>query len=298
MTEHCSSCGSELISNAKFCNACGQAVAPAEEAPSPEPLPGDRTGGGVRRWFAGASSRWTAMLVVCVVLAVCLVGVGTWLALAGNGEEEEGTPTARGSPPAGAVGATGTPGATASPGAQVSPTPPGAVAASVDDDPYLGPMDAPVTIIEFSDFECPFCKRFRDETLDQLLQTYEGKIRFVFRDFPVHGESAVKIAEAAECAHDQGKFWEYHDKLLGNQPALDVTSLKSYASDLGLDAAVFNDCLDTGKHTAEVQKDSQDARTLGVKGVPTFFINGVLVEGAQPFSVFQQVIDAALTEKE
>jgi protein-disulfide isomerase len=292
MTQYCSYCGNELAPNAKFCGNCGQAVAamPQEEGPSPQAPPSER-----RRRGVGAP--WNAILVVSVVLAVSLVGVAAWLGLTRSGEEEEAVPAAPTWAAAGAVGATGTPGATASPRAKVSPTPPGAGAASVDDDPYLGPMDAPVTIIEFSDFECPYCKRFRDETLDQLLQAYEGKIRFVFRDFPVHGESAVKMAEAAECAHDQDRFWEYHDKLFSNQSALDVASLKSYASDLGLDAAVFNDCLDTGKHTAEVQKDSQDAQTLGVNGVPTFFINGVLIEGAQPFSAFQQVIDAALIEE-
>ena len=142
------------------------------------------------------------------------------------------------------------------------------------------------------------------QTLPQIQQAYEGKIRFVFRNFVVHGQPAVKAAEAALCADDQDKFWEYHDKLWENfqtssqqaQTGVDalVSALKGYASDLGLDTATFNDCLDTGKHTAEVQKDSQDARSYGVTGTPAFFINGRMVKGAQPFSVFQQVIDAAL----
>jgi protein-disulfide isomerase len=131
--------------------------------------------------------------------------------------------------------------------------------------------------------------------LPQIKQAYEGKIRFVFRNLAVHGQPAVKAAEATLCANDQGKFWEYHDLLFANQGALDVASLKSYAAQLGLDTATFNQCLDGGEKTAEVQKDSQDARSYGATGTPAFFINGRLVSGAQPFSVFQQAIDAALT---
>jgi len=153
------------------------------------------------------------------------------------------------------------------------------------------------------------------QTLPQIEQTYEGKVRFVYRDFPVHGEPAAKISEAAECADDQDKFWEYHDKLWEEYNTLVAhyqtisedaetgmndlaTSLKGYASDLGLDTAAFDECLDSGKYTSEVQKDSQDARAYGVTGTPAFFINGQLVSGAQPFSVFQQVIDAALEKAE
>jgi protein-disulfide isomerase len=146
------------------------------------------------------------------------------------------------------------------------------------------------------------------QTLPQIEQAYEGKVRFVYRDFPVHGEPTVKMAEAAECADDQGKFWEYHDKLWETFSASSeqaqigtdalVTALKGYASDLGLDTAAFDECLDSGKYTSEVQKDSQDARAYGVTGTPAFFVNGQLVSGAQPFSVFQQVIDAALEKAE
>ena len=133
------------------------------------------------------------------------------------------------------------------------------------------------------------------QTLPQIKQAYEGKIRFVFRNFPVHGDPAVKAAEATLCANDQGKFWEYHDLLFANQSALDVASLKGYAAQLGLDTAIFDQCLDGGEKTAEVQKDAQDGASYGVKSTPTFFINGRLASGAQPFSVFQQAIDIALT---
>jgi protein-disulfide isomerase len=118
----------------------------------------------------------------------------------------------------------------------------------------------------------------------------------VYRDFPLNSihQYAQKAAEATECADDQDSFWEYHDLVFVNQSALDVASLKGYAAELGLDTATFNDCLDAGEQTAEVEKDSQDAQSYGLSSTPAFFINGVLVSGAKPFSAFQQVIDAAL----
>jgi protein-disulfide isomerase len=133
----------------------------------------------------------------------------------------------------------------------------------------------------------------------------------VYRDFPlinIH-QYAQKAAEASECADDQGKFWEYHDLLFANQAALDVDSLKGYAADLGLDTDTFNDCLDGGKQTAEVEKDAQDAQSYGAGGTPAFFVNGQLVSGAKPFEDypdqsgtmqpgFKSIIDAALKEAE
>ncbi len=116
------------------------------------------------------------------------------------------------------------------------------------------------------------------------------------RDFPlstIH-PFAQKASEATECADDQGKFWEYHDLLFANPSALDVDSLKGYAGQLGLDTGTFNECLDSGEYEQEVLQDMQDGRASGVTGTPAFFINGQLLSGAQPFSVFQQVIDAAL----
>jgi protein-disulfide isomerase len=181
---------------------------------------------------------------------------------------------------------------------QATATPPPVVAASVDDDPAWGPEDAPVTIIEFSDFQCPFCSRFFTQTYPQIKQEYEGQVRFVYRDFPLTSlhENAQKAGEAAECADDQGKFWDYHDMMFNNATALDVTSLKSYAGQVGLDAEAFNQCLDSGKYTEEVQKDYQDGISYGVTGTPAFFINGVSIIGAQPYANFKAVIDAALQE--
>jgi len=192
---------------------------------------------------------------------------------------------------------------------QNQPTARATVPPTADDDTFLGPADAPVTIIEFSDFQCPFCKRFRDQTLDQILQTYEGRVRLVYRDFPltsIHLWAEV-AAEAGECADEQGKFWPYHDLTFANQTTLNqqlqargldgvLGSLKGYAAQLGLDTAAFNDCVDSGKYTQEVQKDYDDGLAAGVTGTPAFYINGRQVIGAQPFASFQAAIDAALQQ--
>jgi len=180
------------------------------------------------------------------------------------------------------------------------PTPtPSTVQVSVDDDPAKGSASAPVTIIEFSDFECPFCSRFYSNTLDQIDEEYikTGKVRFVYRDFPLSGHrNAQKAAEGAECADEQGKFWEMHDKIFDNQRAMTVPDLKQYAQELGLNTAQFNDCLDSGKMAEEVQKDYQDGLSYGVTGTPGFFVNGIPLKGAQPFSAFQQIIEQELNK--
>lgn len=165
---------------------------------------------------------------------------------------------------------------------------------SADDDPQKGPANAKVTIIEFSDFQCPFCARAQP-TLEQIFQTYGSKVRLVYRDFPLSfHQNAQKAAEAAECADEQGKFWEYHDILFANQNALDTESLKKYAAELKLDSQKFNSCLDSGKYGQEVKKDFSDGQSAGVQGTPAFFINGRLVSGAQPFENFKAIIDEEL----
>lgn len=170
---------------------------------------------------------------------------------------------------------------------------------SVDNDPVKGLEDAPVTIVEFSDFECPFCARFVKETLPKIEENYikTGKVKFVFRDFPLpFHPNAQKAHEAAECAREQGKFWEYHDILFKNTQALSVSDLKNYANELGLDTIKFNECLDSGRKTEEVEKDLQDGQNYGVQGTPTFFINGIQIVGAQPYSVFEQIIEQELNK--
>lgn len=177
-------------------------------------------------------------------------------------------------------------------------TPPAIVDVSADDDPAWGPADAKVTVIEFSDFQCPYCRRFHDETLPQLRQMYGDRIRFVYRDLPLTSLHAFAqgAAEAAECADEQGKFWEYHDLLFQNQTALQPADLKAYAARLGLNQSAFDACVDSHKYADEVNADVQAASDAAITGTPTFFINGRRLVGAQPLSAFQQAIDAALQQ--
>jgi len=181
--------------------------------------------------------------------------------------------------------------------AQPSPTA-GIVQVSADDDPAIGPPDAPVLIVEFSDFQCSYCARFATETLGQILDAYGDQVRLVFRDFPLTSmhTHAQKAAEASQCAYEQGEYWEYHDLLFQNQQALDVDSLKGYAQQLGLDTDAFNECLDSGQYSSEVQNDLTQGQSYGVTGTPTFFINGHLLRGAKPFSDFQAMIEEELSQ--
>ena len=163
------------------------------------------------------------------------------------------------------------------------------------DAPALGPANAKVTVIEFSDFECPFCRQWQQEVYPQLMAAYGDKIRFVYRNFPLSGHaSAIPAAEASLCANEQGKYWEYHDKLFSMELPLETASYQKYASDLGLDTSKFNTCLSTHRYLAKIQADVDFATKLGVDQTPTFFIDGLAVLGAQPFSFFQQVIDQEL----
>ena len=158
------------------------------------------------------------------------------------------------------------------------------------DDPTRGPVDAPIMLVEFSDFQCPFCQRATG-TLAELIDRYEDQIQFVYKDYPLasHPE-AFKAAEAGNCAHEQGMFWELHDKMFVSQDALDVPSLTTYASELGLDAAAFSACLDEGRYTQRVQRDLQIGQLYGVSSTPTVFINGRPVMGAAPIETFDQII--------
>jgi protein-disulfide isomerase len=173
---------------------------------------------------------------------------------------------------------------------------PTVVEVSADDDPAIGPSDAPIQIVEFSDFRCPYCARFQNQTLTPLLEAYEGQIRFVYRDFPVVG--GEEAALAAECADDQGMFWEYHDLLFENQSALGSTdALYDLAGQLDLDMDTFRPCLEDQVYAGEIQKDFTDGVSYGVGGTPAFFINGRPIYGAQPLAAFRQVIDEILAEQ-
>ncbi len=167
---------------------------------------------------------------------------------------------------------------------------------SADDDPAIGPADAAVVIIAFSDFSCPHCANFALNTLPRLIEAYGDRVRFVFRDAPILGPTSGWAALAAECADDQGKFWEYHDLLFANQRSLSRENLTAYAQQLELDTAVFDACVDNQTHLEELQKDLADAQAVGLSGTPTFFINGRRVVGAQPFEVFVEIIEAELAQ--
>jgi protein-disulfide isomerase len=162
--------------------------------------------------------------------------------------------------------------------------------------PSRGPENAKVTVVEFTDYECPFCKRHFNETYHALLDEYEGRIRYVVRNFPIATihPSAPKAAEAAECAFEQGKFWEYHDGLFGIAASLDVESLKQQATNVGLDRGRFDQCVDSGAKAQVVREDIEDGRRYGVTGTPTFFINGEKLVGARSLDGFRQIIDDKL----
>lgn len=170
--------------------------------------------------------------------------------------------------------------------------------------PTKGSIDAPVIMVEFTDFQCSFCTRFALNTLPLIEEAYikTGKVKIVFRNFAFLGPASQLAAQAGECAHEQRRFWEYHDKLFADslaqgRSAFSKDNLKRLATKLGLDSEAFNQCLDSGKYLEEVQNDRAEGERLGVRGVPWFFINGREVVGAQPFSVFQQIIEEELKKR-
>ena len=188
------------------------------------------------------------------------------------------------------------------------PTP--IVKISADDDPVIGDPNATISIIEFSDFQCPFCARFHIQTLPSILEEYvdQGKVKLVFRDFPIQNihPNALPASVAAECANEQGKFKEMHDKLFDNQQewsGLEMTKtvllFSQYALEIGVEQEIFDSCLTSGKYIEEIRNDLNDGRDYGVSGTPGFFIGNdqvgyVELKGAQPFESFKKVIDAQL----
>ncbi len=163
--------------------------------------------------------------------------------------------------------------------------------------PSRGASGAPILMIEFSDFQCPFCLRAH-ATVDQVLKIYGDRIRFVYRHYPLPNHpNARPAAEAAACAADQDKFWPYHDRLFEQPSKLSDIDLKQHAVDLGLDASKFNSCVDSRKFKALVDADTKDGEEAGVNGTPAFFINGRMLSGAQPFESFKRIIDEELASK-
>jgi len=169
-------------------------------------------------------------------------------------------------------------------------------ASRLADDPALGPATAPVTIVEYGDFGCPACRAWHNaHILDRVIAAYGDRVRFVWRDFPVITPQSPKAAEAAQCAHDQGRFWEYHDLLFARAPAIAVSELKAYAAEIGSDTATFNQCLDSGQHAATVDHDLRDAFARGFRGTPSFLVNDQPLAGPPSFSILQSLIEQILT---
>jgi protein-disulfide isomerase len=163
--------------------------------------------------------------------------------------------------------------------------------------PSRGPANAPIELVEFSDFQCPFCQQ-ANPTVERVLKTYGDKIKFVYRHYPLPSHpNARPAAEAASCAGEQGKFWEFHDRLFANPSQLTDAALKEHAAALSLDTTAFNKCFDSHQMTPRVDTDVQEAESVGVTGTPAFFINGRPLEGAQPFDAFKRVIDEELARK-
>jgi protein-disulfide isomerase len=160
--------------------------------------------------------------------------------------------------------------------------------------PVKGPRQAAVTIVEFSDFQCPFCANAQ-AVVRRVLERYPGDVKLVYRHFPLERHAQAKLAaEASECAARQGKFWEYHDQLFASAPDLTRTRLQSLAEMVGLEPQGFSTCLDSGASAARVAEDLDAGKKAGVVGTPTFFVNGRMLEGAQPFAAFEKIVDLYL----
>ncbi len=240
--------------------------------------------------FSKLSKNPTPVLVILLVVAAFLIGsLFTKVSyLEKGGGTVSGTQigtTAPSRPPA------GTPGPTVSIDK----------AGGVGHLPSLGNKNAKVEVIEFGDFQCPFCGRFYTDVEKQLIKDYvdTGKVKFAFRHYAFLGQESTSAAEASECANEQNKFWEYHNYLYENQKgenqgAFSKDNLKSFATTLGLNASQFNTCLDSGKYTKNVTNDFADGQKAGVNGTPATFVNGQLVSGAQPFASFKTLIDQEL----
>ncbi|MBI2034614.1 MAG: DsbA family protein [Candidatus Levybacteria bacterium] len=230
------------------------------------------------------------ILVILLVIAAFIIGslVTKVQYLEKNASQAEGT-----------VSAAGT--VTNAPTAPARPT---KLDVGIGKLPLLGDANAKVTIVEFSDFQCPFCRKFYNEALQQIKKDYidTGKVKLAYRHFPLSFHPmSMPSALASECANEQGRFWDYHDKMFEEQEKLgqgtvQYTSddLKTWAQNIGLNTTQFNTCLDSEKYKDKVQKDISEATAAGVNSTPTFSINGEIVEGAQPFNAFKTAIDRAL----
>jgi protein-disulfide isomerase len=181
-------------------------------------------------------------------------------------------------------------------GGTPSAAPPDRYDIEIEGQPSMGPIDAPVVIVEFSDFSCGYCQRWHLETFQRLMDAYPGQIRFVYRDFPILFEESFNAAVAAQCAHEQGAFWGFHEALFTRTEAKGLETYLLFAQELGLDIQKFQGCMDSGQAANEVISDARFASSLGIGGTPTFFINGIPMIGAQPLENFTSIIDQELGE--
>jgi len=251
---------------------------------------------GSRTSVRGDAPRKDRFLPISILIAALLVGgavVFAALYRPGSGTSVLGSPGT-----AGTNGGAGTPTAPA----------PSTVTALGPRDAILGNANAPVTLIEYGDYQCPFCTQFFLQTQPQIVSNYvdAGKVRMVFRNFPFLGPESIAAAQAAECAEDQNKLWPYHDALYQakvndeakgggeNDGSLNRTLFLKLAQDLNLNIADFTSCLDTNKYASLVSQEKAAAAAAGVNSTPSFFVNGTAIVGAEPYTAFQQAIDAAL----
>ena len=233
------------------------------------------------------SQQWQAVSWIVALLVAFGLGLGTGYLVWGKNAPTAAGPAAAAQAPAAAQAAT--------------PSGPQKVTRydiPIDGQPALGPADAPITLVAFSDNECPFCLKWYTETWPLIQQNYGDRVRLVFRDFPLPNHpNAQPAAEAAACAFEQGKYWEFQDLIFNNTGILgDATYLK-FAQQIGLDEAAFKTCYEEGRYRDAVTADRDWASELGVSSTPTFFINGIALVGAQPYETFQQVIEMELAGK-
>jgi len=163
--------------------------------------------------------------------------------------------------------------------------------------PALGPADAPIVLVEFSDYQCPYCKRWHDDVFPRLVAEYGDKIKFVYRNLPVIRPNSADAAQASYCADEQGAYWEYHDALFTYSYGFNDQAYEQYARDLGLDVEALMECYRSGRYALTVDEDLQFARSMGIGSTPTFFLNGIPIVGAQPYDIFKQIIDLELAGK-
>jgi protein-disulfide isomerase len=220
-------------------------------------------------------NRTLFLLLPVAVLVGVLIGYAIW----GNGSTSPATAEAPAQAPSAATPAPGE--------MQRFPV-------DADDDPTLGPDNAPIQLIEFGDYNCGYCRKFHVETFPVLMDLYSGQIQYVYRDFPILGQTSLDASIAANCAGYQGKYWEYHGLLYSGRMTLGADAFNQYAAELNLDAGQFTECLNSEEPVNEIVADAELVASFGARGTPVFFINGIPLVGAAPVEQFMAIIDSEL----